>query len=346
MVYPERLREGDTVGLVAPASPITEERIGLCVKALEELGLKVKVGQTLARSGRIFQELEEEKKREGAEGAASSGSSPTDPQREDGVAGYLATGYLAGKPEDRAQDVNGMFADPAVKGVICAKGGYGSAQIMRYLDQAIIQKNPKIFLGFSDITNLLDMFSQRWGMAAYHGPMPSSNMIDPPMDLYTSDSLKRAVFTDWQELDFENPPEKPLETISGGTAQGRLAGGNVTVFARMTGTFYQADTKDKILFLEDVTEQVPSIDMYLTQIENAGLLDGVKGILLGDFNECENRYHASYPAGALLADRLRARGIPVLSGLCCGHRRTTGTLPMGAWCQLDADRQTVRFLRR
>lgn len=329
MIYPERLQEGDMVGLVAPSSPITEERIGLCVKALEELGLQVKVGQTLAQSGKLFQELQEEKKK-----------------REEGVKGYLETYYLAGRPKDRADDINQMFADPGIKGVICVKGGYGSAQIMPYLDQETIQKNPKLFLGYSDNTNLLNTLSQRWGIVAYHGPMPSSCMIDPPMDLHTASSLKEAVFTDWQEIDLKNPPEKALTTLSGGKAQGRLVGGNVTVFARMTGTFYQVDTRDKILFLEDVTEQVPSIDMYITQMENAGLLDGIKGILLGDFNECENRYCDTYPVEELLKDRFEARGIPVLSGLCCGHRRTTVTLPMGAWCEMDADRQTIRFLRR
>ena len=177
MVYPKRLQEGDTVGLVAPASPITEERIALCVKALESLGLKVKVGQALARSGQIFQELEEEKKRregadriqaketkaevagtegalveeteqEGAalerterEGAAADGRLASWRQ-EDGVKGFLETGYLAGRPEDRAGDISQMFADPKIKGVICAKGGYGSAQIMGYLDQETIRKNP------------------------------------------------------------------------------------------------------------------------------------------------------------------------------------------------------------
>lgn len=366
MVYPERLREGDTVGLVAPSSPITEERIQLCVKALEELGLKVKVGQALARSGRILQALEEEEKERGeaaergkeaerggaverSEEAAEKASIDKKLaalRRGHGVGGYLETRYLAGAPKDRAGEVNAMFADPEVKGVICAKGGYGSAQIMGYLDQEVIQKNPKVFLGFSDITNLLCTISQRWGIAAYHGPMPSSNMVDPPMDLYTSTRLKEAVFTDWQEIDFQNPPEKALKTLSGGRAEGRLTGGNVTVFARMTGTFYQTDTRDRILFLEDVTEQVPSIDMYITQMENAGLLEGVKGILLGDFNECENRYSATYPVEKLLEDRFKARGIPVLTGLSCGHRKTTGTLPMGAWCEMDADRQTIRFLRR
>lgn len=380
MVYPKRLQEGDTVGLVAPASPITEERIALCVKALESLGLKVKVGQALARSGQIFQELEEEKKRregadriqaketkaevagtegalveeteqEGAalerterEGAAADGRLASWRQ-EDGVKGFLETGYLAGRPEDRAGDISQMFADPKIKGVICAKGGYGSAQIMGYLDQETIRKNPKLFLGFSDITNLLATLSQRWGIVAYHGPMPSSNMIDPPMDPYTAACLKEAIFTDWQELDFKNPEGKALETLSGGKASGRLTGGNVTVFARMTGTFYQTDTKDKILFLEDVTEQVPSIDMYITQMENAGLFKGVKGILLGDFNGCEDRYCSAYPVEELLRDRFGAMGIPVLSGLGCGHRRTTATLPMGAWCEMDADRQSVRFLR-
>lgn len=328
MIYPECLKPGDKVGLVAPAFPVPQERIALCVKALEALGLKVEVGSWMAQDGWVFEHIREEEQRKWA-----------------GVKGYLETFYLAGRPQSRAEDIHKMFADPEIKGIICARGGYGSAQVMPFLDKQLIAQNPKIFLGFSDITNMLNWMNQECGFVTYHGPMASSNMVDTPMDAYTRNALEKAVFADWEELEFQNPEGEMLETIVPGKAQGRLVGGNVTVFARMMGTFYQPDVRGKILFLEDVSEQVASLDMYFAQMENGGVFDQAAGILLGDFNECENKYEENYRVEDLLRDRFSSRKIPVLAGLRCGHRATTGTLPMGAWCSMDAGTGEVWFHR-
>lgn len=329
MFYPEQLHPGDCIGLVAPAFPVTEDRLKLCVKALENLGLKVKTGENLKRDSWTFSSI--------GEGGGKI---------KEGIKGYLETFYLAGRPQDRAEDIHQMFADPEVKGITCVRGGYGSAQIMRYLDNNLIRENPKIFLGYSDITNLLNWFSQHCGFISYHGPMVSSNMVDSPMDAYTKSQIDKNIFCNWKEIFFENPEDKPLETIASGKAEGELIGGNVSVFARMTGTFYQIDTRGKILFFEDVSEQVASLDMYFTQMDQAGLFDGVKGILFGDFHDCENKYQTEYQVENLLRDRFSDRNIPVISGLCCGHGKITGTLPIGAWCRMDADRREVYFVRR
>lgn len=342
MIYPEHLRPGDTVGLIAPAFPVTEERVKCCIRALEGLGLKVKPGKWMMHDSRVFERIQ----REGRGGEVRK----EDVQKEavgdrDGVKGYLETFYLAGRPGNRAEDIHALFADPQVKGIFCVRGGYGSAQIMPYLDASLIAANPKLFVGFSDMTNLLNWFVQKCGFAAYHGPMVSSNMVDGPMDEYTRTALERAVFEQWEELTVQNPPGKALECIVPGKAQGQLVGGNVTVFARMTGTFYQPETAGKILFLEDVSEQVASLDMYFTQMENAGVFDRVAGVIFGDFNECENRYGAGYSVEELLRDRFSSRKFPVLAGLCCGHRKTTGTLPMGAWCTMDAGSGEICFSR-
>ena len=329
IIYPERLKRGDKVGLVAPAFPVSKERTELCVKAIEELGLKVELGARMEQDGWILEHFKE-----------------GDRQKWAGVKGYLETFYLAGRPESRAEDIHRMFADPEIKGIICARGGYGSAQVMPFLDKEIVAGNPKIFLGFSDITNILNWINQSCGFVAYHGPMASSNMVDPPMDAYSRSALEQAVFADWEELEFKNPEGDEPEVIVPGRAEGRLAGGNVTVFARTLGTFYQPDVRGRILFLEDVSEQVASLDMYFAQMENAGIFDQVSGILFGDFNECENKYEESYKVEELLRDRFSSKKIPVLAGLRCGHRAVTGTLPMGAWCAMDAEAGKVRFLRR
>ena len=381
MIYPEHLRPGDTVGLIAPAFPVTEERVKCCISALEGLGLKVKPGKWMMHDSRVFERIQKEGQKEETqreevrkedvqkeevrkedvqkEAAGKENVQKEEVKREgkraeiqketvedrDGVKGYLETFYLAGRPENRAEDIHVLFADPQVKGIFCVRGGYGSAQIMPYLDASLIAANPKVFVGFSDMTNLLNWFVQKCGFAAYHGPMVSSNMVDGPMDEYTRTALERAVFADWEELTVQNPPGKALECIVPGRAQGQLVGGNVTVFARMTGTFYQPETAGKILFLEDVSEQVASLDMYFTQMENAGVFDRVAGVIFGDFNECENRYGMGYSVEKLLRDRFSARKFPVLAGLCCGHRKTTGTLPMGAWCTMDAGLGEICFSR-
>lgn len=329
MVYPKHLHPGDCVGLAAPAFPVTWERLECCIKALEGLGLRVKAGENLRRDSWTFSSIGEKEGR-----------------IEKGVKGYLETFYLAGRPQDRAEDINQMFADPEIKGIACVRGGYGSAQIMRYLNNSLIRENPKIFLGYSDLTNLLNWFSQHCGFVSYHGPMVSSNMVDSPMDAYTKSQLDQTIFCDWEEILFKNPEGESLETIAPGRAEGELIGGNVSVFARMTGTFYQTDTRGKILFFEDVSEQVASLDMYFTQMDQAGLFDGVKGILFGDFHDCENRYQTDYQVENLLRDRFSDRKIPVISHLCCGHKKTTGTLPIGAWCRMDADRREICFVKR
>lgn len=300
------------MGIAAPAFPMGKERRERCVKRLEELGYRVKVGRV----------LEEEKN---------------------------FHGYLAGTGKERAEDLHRLFEDPEVDAIICIRGGYGSAQIMPYLDLERIKAHPKTFVGYSDITNLLNTFAERCGFVTYHGPMVSSNILER-YDDYTRASFLAAI-GDWDRLEFVNERDEsgspiPFETISVGMAQGRLIGGNVTVLGRMMGTFYQPKSEGAILFLEDVDEPIASLDMYLTQMENAGFLEGVAGILLGDFSGCANKYGEEYKVEEFLRDKFRDRKIPVLAGLHSGHAAPMGTLPIGAWCRMDADGKRVVFEKK
>lgn len=306
MKYPRTLHAGGCIGIAAPAFPMAKERLDQCVKRLEEMGYQVKTGHNLA-------------------------------------AGSNFHGYLCGSGKDRAEELNRLFADPEVDAIICIRGGYGSAQVMRYLDYELIQNHPKVFVGYSDITNLLNAFAEKCGFVTYHGPMVSSNILER-YDSYTRESFLKAV-GDWDELEFVNDT-RPLHTITGGKAEGRLIGGNVTVMGRMMGTFYQPDSKGAIIFLEDVDEHIASLDMYITQMENAGLFDHAAGILLGDYSGCINKYGEDYGIDEFLKDRFGTMGIPVLSGLQVGHDAPTGTLPIGAWCQMDADNQTIKFVKK
>lgn len=306
MVFPDALKPGDTIGLVSPAFPIKAEERDLCVEMFEDMGYKVKVGTCLEQLLNFHS-------------------------------------YLAGDAMSRAEDINRMFADPQVKAIFCVRGGYGSSHIMRYLDFEMIRKHPKIFVGYSDITNLHSALQKFCNLVTFHGPMACSNMLRD-FDPYTQESLWRTLNMDG-ELEFFNPPaEEGFRTIHSGAAEGGLAGGNLSLLARACGTFFQVDGKGKILFLEDVEESIPALDMYITQMEYAGIFDGVKGILLGDFTDCTNeRYDGSYMTEAFLRDRFARFQIPVMYHVRSGHDKPMGTLPMGAVCKMDAGEKRIFF---
>lgn len=308
MTFPKPLEAGDTIGLVSPAFPIKAEERDQCIDLLEHMGYRVKPGNCLKQMLTIH-------------------------------------GYLAGDAKSRAADLNGMFADPQVKAVFCTRGGYGSAQIMPYVDFPMIQKNPKIFVGYSDLTNLHSALQMFCGLVTFHGPMVYSNLRNH-FDPYTEQSLWSAIRMG-NRLEFVNPAgETGFETIREGEATGILAGGNVALLARACGTFFQLDGRGKILFLEEVDESIPVLDMYLTQMELAGVFLGVRGILLGDFTGCHNdKYEPGYGILKFLNDRFRDYQIPVLSNIRSGHQKPMGTLPFGTFCHMDGGKKKVVFFR-
>lgn len=308
LVFPDALKPGDTIGLVSPAFPIKAEERDLCVKMFEDMGYRVLVGGCLEKLLNFHS-------------------------------------YLAGDAMSRAEDINRMFRDPEVKAIFCVRGGYGSSHIMRYLDFEMIKKNPKIFVGYSDITNMHSGFQMFCNLVTFHGPMACSNMLND-FDEYTRESLWRTLNMDGK-LEFLNPPgDDGFHVIREGRAEGMLAGGNLSLVARGCGTFFQLDGKGKILFLEDVDETVPALDMYITQMEYAGVFDGVRGILLGDFTDCTNeKYDGTYAMDSFLRDRFAQYEIPVMCHVRSGHDKPMGTLPMGAGCHMDAAANRIWFYR-
>lgn len=307
IVFPSPLKPGDTIGLIAPSFPIKEEELKDCIALLEAMGYHVKVGGELAKLSNFHN-------------------------------------YLAGEAKKRADDINAMFADPEVNAIFCVRGGYGSSQTMEFLDFDVIRANPKIFVGYSDITNILSVLQMYGNLVAFHGPMVCSNMRKH-FDPYTKESFFRALNLGDEPIAFTNPPEEDgFHTINPGSASGMLAGGNVSLLGRACGTFYQLETAGKILFLEEVEESIPSIDMYLTQMRMAGLFENVAGILLGDFTDCTNdRYDGSYKIDEFLQDWFGKLSVPVMSHIRSGHSKPMGTLPMGTLCRMDADKKTITF---
>ncbi|MGM9628126.1 MAG: LD-carboxypeptidase [Faecousia sp.] len=247
-------------------------------------------------------------------------------------------GYFAASDAQRAEDLNRAFADPKIDGIWCIRGGYGAHRLQPLLDADTIRRNPKWFGGYSDITALHIFLNQICGMETYHCTMPST---EPNPNDYTLSWLKKALFGGLSG-GVSNPKEQEMETLVPGTASGILCGGNLSLVAASLGTPCEIDTKEKILFLEDIGEKTYRIDSMLTQLRNAGKFDDCAGILLGAWTDCP----PEIPERTLLLPEIFRQlivpaGKPTIGNLACGHCDTTLALPMGRMCTVDAGSKTI-----
>lgn len=302
MNYPAPLYKGDTVGLVAPCSPVTQKRLDECIKAVLSLGLHVLVGDSCTES---------------------------------------LHGYLAGPAEIRAGDLNSMFDNPDVKGIFCIRGGYGSTEIMQLLDYKKIRKNPKVFVGYSDVTSFHLAFQSLCNMVTFHGPMVSSNMVDD-FDPYTKQSFLEAISMPSCFI-FKNPPNHSLHPIVEGDANGRVIGGCLSLISPAVGTFYQPDFRGKILFLEDVDESLPRCDKLMNHLLNSGVFNEIAGVLLGNFKDCINPYDPSYTMYDYFKDFFKDYTKPVVYGVQSGHDKPMGTIPLGTICRVHTKQNQIYF---
>ncbi|MGY4964561.1 S66 peptidase family protein [Streptomyces sp. 900105245] len=246
-------------------------------------------------------------------------------------------GYLAGTDADRAADFQNAWCDPAVDAVLCARGGYGVQRMVDLLDwEAMRAAGPKVFVGFSDLTVLHEAFATRLGLATLHGPMAAG--IDFVKNTRAQEHLRATLFA----------PETVRTIASGGTAlvsgraRGVTLGGCLCLLAAELGTPHaRASAAGGLLCLEDVGEETYRLDRYLTQLLRAGWLDGVRGVLLGSWEDCAE-YTEVRP---LLADRLGALGVPVVEDFGFGHCAGALTIPFGATAELDADAATLTLDR-
>ncbi len=305
MIKGKRLQFGDTIGFVAPSGVIREEgAIERAGEAAERMGFKVKFGEN--NHGRY--------------------------------------GYLAGDDAARAADINAMFRDDAVDAVVCLRGGYGAMRILDRIDFDLIRSNPKIFMGFSDITALHIAMLEKCGLVTFHGPMGASNWADG-MDDFTQAQMFRALMDAAPLGDIPNPPEYPRETVTPGAAEGLLVGGNLTLVASSLGTPWELDTKGRIIFLEEIGESTYCVDRMLTQLRLAGKFDECAGVVFGNFNNCKVEYEQfGCTLEEIIRDVVAPCGKPVFTGLRCGHCRPNLTLPFGVSCRMDADACTLTAL--
>lgn len=306
LIRPATLRPGDTVGLITPGTYVSDpDRLALAARTVKFFDLRMKLGQ------HVGQRL----------------------------------GYLGGTDQERLDDLHEMFRDPQVKAVWAIRGGYGSTHLLDGIDYGLLRSNPKIFLGYSDITALHLAIHRHAGLVTFHGPVVLGDF-----SAYTQAAFRRALFSADPLGAVTNPPETnplrpahPLRTVRPGKARGRLIGGNLSLVSRTMGTPYEVETRGRILLLEDVDEEPYSIDGMLTQLRLAGKLEAAAGIVFGECHNCRPRqfqpsFESTLSLGEVLDEILGKLGIPVLSGLAFGHTEDQLTLPLGVMATLDADK--------
>ena len=234
-----------------------------------------------------------------------------------------------------------MFEDKKVDMILCVRGGYGTMRILPLLDLGIIKKNPKIFMGFSDITTLLNLFNQQCNLTTFHGPMGSSNLED----IETFNSFLTTLTQGNKSYEIKNPSAYPHKCGVPGIAEGTLVGGNMSLISATMGTPYEIDTAGKILFMEDVDEEPYAVDRTLTQLLIAGKLQSCKGIILGQFKACElPHYERSLTLQQVIEDRIYPLGKPVLQNFMTGHDYPKLTIPIGAKVRINSSEGTIQVL--
>ena len=260
---------------------------------------------------------------------------------------FPATRKVGATSAERAADINAAFADPEVKGIFCLRGGYGSCRILPLLDYAAIRANPKVFLGYSDITALHLALNRYAGFVTFHGPMLVSDLAAGKQEPTESALFAMLEGRLGRGALLTQPAAYPLATLNGGSASGRLTGGNLSMLCATLDTPYEIDTRGTILFIEDINEAPYQIDRMLTQLRLSGKLNRLRGVLLGEFTDIGNDAAGGQINEAILLPLFREiflpLGVPVLSGWRSGHGDPNLTLPLGARVTLDADHQQIRL---
>lgn len=309
---PKRLKAGDTIGIVSPAGAIYEsEPFEIAVESMEALGLKVKLGE------------------------------------------FVRTrhGHLAGTDAQRAGELNEMWRDSEVDAIICLRGGSGAARILPLLDYDLIRNNPKVFIGYSDITALHLAIYNKTGLVTFHGPLATSTWND-----FTTEHFQKLLF-EAKAVQYQNPSDKGgllaqtrnrIRTITPGTITGELLGGNLSVLTNIMGTpYFPTDWNNKILYLEDVGEKIYAVDRMMSQLQLGGVLEKISGFIFGKCTECDPGGSSGY--GSLTLEEvidhyIKPLDIPAFTGAMIGHISDNVTIPNGIAAEINAEKGTIKLL--
>jgi muramoyltetrapeptide carboxypeptidase len=305
ILKPPALKKGDVIGIVSPASsPDDFTRIEQGVKYLESLGYRVKLGKHI----------------------------------------FKRYGYLSSTDDERADDLNEMFADEKVKAIICVRGGYGTPRLLDKVDYNLIKEKPKIFVGYSDITALQLAIFKKTGLVTFSGPMLAVDIYSN-FDSFAEDFFWRILTSREKKIEIKNPNGVELNTLKSGKATGTLLGGNLSLIASIMGTKYQPSFNGSVLVIEDIGEEPYRIDRYLSQLKNSGVLYKINACILGQFTDCAPKEpEKSLTLEQIFNDYLGNLKIPVISNLSYGHIPQKLTLPLGARVRVDAKRQKITII--
>ncbi len=293
MIKPSRLNRGDSIGVISPAGPVTRSHLEADLHFLKTKGFKVHVAPHV----------------------------------------YDRKEYLAGKDEDRLSDLQHMFQNPDIKAIFCSRGGYGSLRLLDRIDYDLIRKNPKIFVGYSDITALLTAIFKKTGLITFHGPMVRG--------------LSSLPETAWRNLIRIITSEQPAAAgpmkghpLSSGKAAGPIMGGNLSLICRLLGTPFMPNLAGCILFIEDRGEALYRVDRMLTHLALSGSIQGINGLIVGQFLDCGDPAAIDH----LIKERFGFMNIPITAGFPLGHGTENTTLPLGIVAELDTDAMTLSLL--
>jgi muramoyltetrapeptide carboxypeptidase len=308
IIKPPKLKPGDKVGIISPSEPVIYRKKFLRgAETLKKLGFRVVLGKN------IFRE-------------------------------YGA--YMAGRDKERAADLNAMFKNPEIKGIFCSRGGWSSNRLLKLVDYKAIKRNPKVFMGFSDITVLLNVIHQKTGLVTFHGPNVELGFSQgfSGKNKYTLEYFFKAVMA--------GEPIGPVkhwrsfEILKKGKASGRLAGGNLAVLPTLLGTEFEPDWKGKILFWEESQETIQDIDFWLTHLRLAGVFKKISGMVIGKIVKYdilhaydEWKKEKALPINKIILDLCKDYKFPIIKGVAFCHYYPQITIPIGVKATINTSKK-------
>lgn len=299
LILPRKLEKGDLVGVVAPAGPVDPDLLENGLAVLKKMKLVPLLGKHV----------------------------------------LSRTGYLAGKDEDRAEDLMSMFENKDVKAIFCARGGYGVNRLLPWLKPKVIRKNPKIFVGASDITLLLLYMYQKCSLVGFHGPMVGGNFGRHAM----KKSRKQFYNLLTGQSEGKTMVSSQARILKSGVAKGEIIGGCLTLLCRSLKTPFEVQTRNKILLIEDVNEAPYRIDGMLWQLKAAGKFKGIKGIILGEMVNCHPKKTGNGLSRQMYQELFDGLSVPIVTNFPVGHGKEMWTLPFGVQATLDAEAKSIKL---
>ncbi|HLD37425.1 MAG TPA: LD-carboxypeptidase [Candidatus Nanoarchaeia archaeon] len=303
MIKPKRLVWGDTIGVISPSFSLTKRFVHPSIKLLNKLGFNVKLGKHV----------------------------------------YSKYGFMAGNDEKRAGDIHAMFKDKQIKAIFCAAGGSGANRLLPLINFDMIKKNPKIFIGMSDITYLTTSIHEKTGLITFHGPNIISGIYHCD---FKKHNLKRCANIKYMLEALTNPGYKEkikdFEVIKKGRGAGRLIGGNLRCLENLNGTKFMPDYKNKILFWEELDEDASEISRMLMNLKLCGVFDKIKGMAIGNLFDCPP--YKNMTIKKVVLDITKDYKFPIIYNVDFGHVCKNITLPIGVKAKIDTEKRTFEVM--